>query len=61
MKSTYSLLVFQDTTVLVSLYCVLMDKEDWGDPDTFRPERFLDKKGNIIQDDWLIPFGLGNC
>lgn len=36
-----------------------MDKEHWGDPETFRPERFLDTKGNIIQDDWLIPFGLG--
>lgn len=46
--------------VLPSLHSVLMDPEYWKDPETFRPERFLDHSGeNLIKEERLIPFGLG--
>lgn len=44
---------------MVNLYSVHMDEEHWGDPHSFRPERFLDSDGAVVHDDWLIPFGLG--
>nr|WGW06502.1 CYP15A1 [Blattella germanica] len=49
----------QGTIVLVSLWSVHRDVKHWGDPEVFRPERFLSKEGKIVQDDWFIPFGLG--
>lgn len=36
-----------------------MDKERWMDPTTFRPERFLDEKGQLTQNECFIPFGQG--
>ncbi|BET00584.1 cytochrome P450 [Nesidiocoris tenuis] len=52
-------LVPQDTVILANLYSLHMDKEHWKDPDVFRPERFLDADGGIINDPWLMPFGMG--
>ncbi|XP_075210011.1 methyl farnesoate epoxidase-like [Lycorma delicatula] len=49
----------KDTTVLASIYSVHMDNEHWGDPENFRPERFINNEGKIIQDEWFIPFSLG--
>ncbi|XP_054289481.1 methyl farnesoate epoxidase-like [Macrosteles quadrilineatus] len=54
-----SYIIPKDVTLLVSLYSVHMDPDHWGDPQNFRPERFLDAEGNVKPDDWLIPFGLG--
>jgi len=36
-----------------------MDEQHWGDPKVFRPERFLDGAGKIINDSWFMPFGVG--
>lgn len=36
-----------------------MNKEVWGDPTNFRPERFLNEKNEIINTDKLVPFGQG--
>lgn len=49
----------KDTTVLISLWSVHRDQEHWGDPDVFRPERFIDTYGQLIKDDWLLNFGVG--
>lgn len=49
----------KDTTAVLSLYSLFQDKEHWGDPETFRPERFLDADGRFVRDDWMIPFGMG--
>ncbi|KAL1130992.1 hypothetical protein AAG570_012233, partial [Ranatra chinensis] len=49
----------QGTLVLANLYSVHMDKDHWKDPEVFRPERFLNDDGKIVQDDWLLPFGTG--
>lgn len=33
--------------------------ESWGDPENFRPERFIDESGNIITPPTYLPFGFG--
>ncbi|XP_005111347.1 cytochrome P450 2U1 [Aplysia californica] len=45
--------------VVPNLYSALMDEKVWGDPQNFRPERFLDSQGNIVKKEELIPFSLG--
>ena len=35
------------------------DKNYWKDPETFRPERFIDSDGQFIRDDRCVPFSLG--
>ena len=37
----------EGTVVLVNLQSIKMDKDLWGDPETFRPERFLDGEGQL--------------
>jgi cytochrome P450 len=41
------------------MYDLHMDAKYWGDPASFRPERFLDPEGEIINSDRVMPFGLG--
>lgn len=41
------------------MYSVHTDKEYWGDPEVFRPERFLDENGKVVYNDRLLPFGYG--
>jgi cytochrome P450 len=36
-----------------------MDKDVWGDPEIFRPERFLDENMNIINSEKILAFGAG--
>jgi hypothetical protein len=45
--------------VLVNLGSVHTDVEHWGDPENFRPERFIDSTGKFCKDDHLILFGTG--
>lgn len=50
----------RDTTVLMGLRSVHMDDEHWGDPECFRPERFLDADGvKLVNTERLMPFGQG--
>ncbi|BFZ07832.1 hypothetical protein BsWGS_10871 [Bradybaena similaris] len=35
------------------------EKKIWGDPESFRPERFIDKNGALINREELIPFSIG--
>jgi Cytochrome P450 len=44
---------------MVNIRSVLMDSSHWGDPETFRPERFIDDDGNFKKDEHLILFGTG--
>ncbi|KAK4760794.1 hypothetical protein SAY87_005687 [Trapa incisa] len=50
----------KDARILVSVWAIGRDPTVWGDPDVFRPERFIeraiDEKG---QDFELLPFGSG--
>ncbi|XP_059152572.1 cytochrome P450 2J4-like [Physella acuta] len=45
--------------VIPNLDAVLKDEKIWGDPENFRPERFLDEQGNLIKREELIPFSIG--
>ena len=36
-----------------------MDKRIWGDPEIFRPERFLDAEGKVFIPEQYTPFGFG--
>jgi len=48
----------KNTVVLQNLWSVHNDKEYWGDPEIFRPERFL-KDGKVERPECLIPFSTG--
>ncbi|XP_060551807.1 cytochrome P450 2B1-like [Ruditapes philippinarum] len=50
----------KNSVVIFVLFTMLMDKDKWGDPDNFRPERFLSEKGEFVQDkEHFAPFSLG--
>uniref|UniRef100_A0A8W7PWE0 Cytochrome P450 n=1 Tax=Anopheles coluzzii TaxID=1518534 RepID=A0A8W7PWE0_ANOCL len=49
----------KDTTVLMGLRNVHMDPDHWGDPEVFRPERFLNEQRQIVNTERLLPFGQG--
>ncbi|XP_076169836.1 putative cytochrome P450 303a1 [Ptiloglossa arizonensis] len=48
----------KDTMLIVNFNRILMD-ESWGDPEDFRPERFIDKSGNLITPHMYFPFSIG--
>ncbi|KAL8615481.1 hypothetical protein ACOMHN_053817 [Nucella lapillus] len=47
------------TIIIPNVHSVHFDPHLWGDPDHFRPERFLDEQGEVIRPDYLIPFFIG--
>ncbi|KAI5703726.1 hypothetical protein M8J75_015306 [Diaphorina citri] len=47
------------TIMIPSLYCLHNDPDIWGDPENFRPERFLDSNGQLKKKDRTLPFGFG--
>jgi len=51
----------KDTIVTFGLYSYMHDKEIWGDPSHFRPERFLDSEGKFIShpNSFYVPFSAG--
>ncbi|XP_059622194.1 probable cytochrome P450 305a1 [Phlebotomus argentipes] len=50
----------KDTTVLIGLQSVHMDEKLWGDPEVFRPSRFLDESGKkLCNTENVIQFGEG--
>ena len=38
---------------------MLHDPSYWSDPQTLKPERFLDDDGKVQKDERWIPFGMG--
>lgn len=49
----------KNTTILMGLRTVHMDERHWGDPEVFRPERFLDEHRKLCNTERLMPFGQG--
>ncbi|XP_012256777.2 probable cytochrome P450 303a1 isoform X2 [Athalia rosae] len=48
----------KDTMLVLNFNRLLMD-ESWGDPEVFRPERFINDEGSITVPSRYIPFGHG--
>jgi len=49
-----------DTMIIPNLYSCHFDKEYWGDPEIFKPNRFLDTDGKtILKHEPFIPFSYG--
>ena len=49
----------KDTTITHQISTVLMDERYFPEPESFKPERFLDKNGKFFQPPELMPFGVG--
>ncbi|CAD6992780.1 unnamed protein product [Ceratitis capitata] len=50
----------KDTIVVPGLYAFHSDEKLWGDPENFRPERFLNEDGKLcLKKDITLPFGGG--
>lgn len=47
-----------NTPVLTNLAAMHHDPDLWGDPEIFRPERFLKEDGQLTKD-ITLPFGFG--
>ena len=56
-----SYFIKKDTTILSLVNPMMHDKETWGDPEVFRPERFLDENGRFLPrpNALYIPFSAG--
>jgi len=50
----------KDTLIIPNLYCAMRDPKVWGDPDNFRPDRFLSPDGKtVVRHEAFIPFSTG--
>ncbi|XP_050088795.1 probable cytochrome P450 304a1 [Anopheles aquasalis] len=50
----------QNTLILIGLERINNQPEEWGDPEIFRPARFLDETGRLVlAKDRSLPFGSG--
>lgn len=49
----------KDTLIIPNLYSVHHSKKIWGDPEAFRPERFLDDGKKVGKTDNLMLFSVG--
>ena len=48
----------KNTAVLASLFALHNSKDVWKDPQNFRPERFLNTRGELVlKNDKSLPFG----
>ena len=55
------MLVKKDTAIVANTYSPMQNKAVWGDPENFRPERFLDGNGQLngLHEHISIVFGYG--
>ena len=44
---------------MVNLWAVHNDPDYWKEPDIFKPERFIDEKGNFVKSSHLVAFSVG--
>jgi len=59
-KTEFEGYVFPKGTIIMpNLYQIHHDDNYWGDPDNFRPERFLNADGSFRKDERVIPFSIG--
>ena len=48
-----------EATIIGDFDSVNQDKELWKDPETFRPQRFIDESGSLITPEYFVAFSLG--
>lgn len=48
-----------DAAVVPDFDAIFNDPEIWGDPYVFRPDRFLDEKGNLMRREEFLAFFTG--
>lgn len=59
-KETNHVRMFQGSCVMYNLHCVFNDPDYWGDPQEFRPSRFLDSStGKLVRTERVAVFGFG--
>uniref|UniRef100_A0AAZ3NMB3 Steroid 21-hydroxylase n=1 Tax=Oncorhynchus tshawytscha TaxID=74940 RepID=A0AAZ3NMB3_ONCTS len=51
--------ICKGSRVLVNMWAIHHDPEHWDQPEDFRPERFLDDKGQRFTPSCFMPFGAG--
>ena len=51
--------MFQGTVILSNLWGTNLDDRTWVDPHTFKPERFLDEKNEVVNAEKIVAFGIG--
>jgi cytochrome P450 len=52
----------KDVILIPNLYSILFDPDVFEDPKVFRPERFLDADGKLVNTEQVLTFSLGkNC
>lgn len=49
----------QDAIVIVNIHSVHYEVETWGDPEVFRPERFMGEDGRVKRHPNFIPYSMG--
>ena len=49
----------EGTVFFTNVQKLLMDPVQFPEPEKYRPERFLDQDGNIVKNEYLVPFGIG--
>ncbi|GFN83674.1 cytochrome p450 [Plakobranchus ocellatus] len=49
----------KDAIILMHLDAVLLDENLWGDPWNFRPDRFLNDKGELFSPEQFVVFSMG--
>lgn len=47
------------TMIIPYMHGVLHDKQFWGDPEEFRPQRFLNENGSAVIPEQFVPFAIG--
>jgi cytochrome P450 len=59
-KEFHGYTILKGSWILPNIYSVHYNKEIWGDPEVFRPSRFLSKDGlSAVRHEALLPFGTG--
>ncbi|CAG7830843.1 unnamed protein product, partial [Allacma fusca] len=49
----------KNTLIIGNQYAANFDEATWGDPNVFRPERFLDSEGNLTREKEVMAFSYG--
>ncbi|GAB6019174.1 hypothetical protein CHUAL_000793 [Chamberlinius hualienensis] len=49
----------KDTMIIANLWHANNDPKLWGDPENFRPERFIGSDGRLVIPEYFVPFSIG--